>query len=116
MKIFFQGELMAAFFDDILQEYAAWFNLGNVQVKLEDYPAAFMAYERAAGLAPGIAGYRLREAMMMFQVRPTVLFLRLSRIANGIRDDHISPYKQASSSSSSHRHAYYPPRHASFLR
>ena len=63
--------------------------MGNVQVKLKDYPAAFMAYERAAGLAPGIAGYRLREAMMMFQVRPMAVFHRISRIANGSREDHI---------------------------
>lgn len=90
-----------------------------MQVKLKDYPAAFMAYERAAGLAPGIAGYRLREAMMMFQVRPMAVFHRISRIANGSRDDHIprrrhiSPYRHHVSS---HRHHYFPRRHASSMR
>lgn len=50
------------------KEYAAWFNLGNVESKLQEYTKALDAYERAAILAPGIAGYRLREASMLFQL------------------------------------------------
>lgn len=49
-------------------EYAAWFNLGNVYARVEDYDRSLDAYTRAALLAPGIAGYRLREAGMLFQV------------------------------------------------
>eukprot|EP00850_Spirogloea_muscicola_P004921 SM000022S07135 [mRNA] locus=s22:120745:122939:+ [translate_table: standard] len=53
-------------------EFAAWFNLGNAQSKVKDYPNALKAYERASLLAPGIAGYRLRQALALFQLeRPS---------------------------------------------
>ncbi|KAJ7520906.1 hypothetical protein O6H91_19G029200 [Diphasiastrum complanatum] len=50
-------------------EYAAWYNLGNVDVHVKDYPAALAAYERASTLAPGIAGYRLKQALVLFQLQ-----------------------------------------------
>eukprot|EP00897_Mesotaenium_endlicherianum_P001483 jgi/Mesen1/1362/ME000013S00852 len=49
-------------------EAAAWFNLGNVQAKVQDFDASFAAFEKSALLAPGIAGYRLREAQMLVQL------------------------------------------------
>lgn len=50
------------------EEYAAWFNLGNVEVRVRDYDAALNAYSRASRLAPGIAGYRLKEALVLFEL------------------------------------------------
>lgn len=50
------------------KEFAAWFNKGNVQLRLTDYDAAYSAFSRAADLAPGIAGYRLRAGQLQFQV------------------------------------------------
>jgi tetratricopeptide (TPR) repeat protein len=50
------------------EEYAAWFNLGNVLTRVTDYDAALKAYARASALAPGIAGYRLKEALVLFQL------------------------------------------------
>jgi predicted Zn-dependent protease len=38
-----------------------------VQVRLGRYQEALAAYSRAADLAPGIAGYRLRQAELLFQ-------------------------------------------------
>ncbi|EIE21375.1 TPR-like protein [Coccomyxa subellipsoidea C-169] len=49
------------------KEFAAFFNEGNVQVRVGQYEAALAAYSRAADLAPGIAGYRLRQAELLFQ-------------------------------------------------
>lgn len=43
-------------------------NLGNVEVRVRDYDAALNAYSRASRLAPGIAGYRLKEALVLFEV------------------------------------------------
>lgn len=40
------------------KEFAAWFNRGNAQARLEDYAGALDSYRKAADLAPGIAGYR----------------------------------------------------------
>ena len=40
------------------KEFAAWFNKGNAQARLEDYAEALKSYRQAADLAPGIAGYR----------------------------------------------------------
>ena len=37
------------------------------QVRVGAYDAALAAYSRAADLAPGIAGYRLRQAELLFQ-------------------------------------------------
>lgn len=56
----------------LFQESAAWFNLGNIETKLENYKRALEAYEIAADLSPGIAGYRLREANSLFQVWPAL--------------------------------------------
>ncbi|XP_057845612.2 uncharacterized protein LOC131055019 [Cryptomeria japonica] len=50
------------------EEFAAWYNLGNVDVKVQDYDGALVAYERASTLAPGIAGYRLKQALILFQL------------------------------------------------
>lgn len=49
------------------KEFAAWFNKGNALARLQDYGGALESYRTAADLAPGIAGYRLREAELMFQ-------------------------------------------------
>lgn len=51
------------------KEYAAWFNKGNVETRVANYSGALSDYQRAADLAPGIAGYRLRAATVLFQVR-----------------------------------------------
>lgn len=40
------------------KEFAAWFNKGNAQARLEDFAGALQSYRKAADLAPGIAGYR----------------------------------------------------------
>ncbi|KAK9811641.1 hypothetical protein WJX72_007483 [[Myrmecia] bisecta] len=53
------------------KEFAAWFNKGNVEMRLEDFDAAMKSYHQAAELAPGIAGYRLREAELLFQQNET---------------------------------------------
>lgn len=50
------------------EEYAAWFNLGNVLVRVSDFDAALKSYARASVLAPGIAGYRLKEALVLFEL------------------------------------------------
>ncbi|MEW5304103.1 MAG: hypothetical protein WDW36_006737 [Sanguina aurantia] len=49
------------------QEFAAWFNRGNVAMRLDDYPLSLVSFQRAADLAPGIAGYRLRAAQLLYQ-------------------------------------------------
>lgn len=54
------------------EEFAAWYNLGNVDVKVQDYDGALVAYERASALAPGIAGYRLKQALVLFQLNRPV--------------------------------------------
>jgi tetratricopeptide (TPR) repeat protein len=56
------------FYNFMLQEYAAWFNLGNVDARINKFDDALVAYKRASLLAPGIAGYRLKEALILFQV------------------------------------------------
>lgn len=50
------------------EEYAAWFNLGNVDARVNKYNDALAAYARASLLAPGIAGYRLKQALVLFQL------------------------------------------------
>ncbi|KAG2501266.1 hypothetical protein HYH03_001072 [Edaphochlamys debaryana] len=49
------------------QEFAAWFNKGNVQLRLGEYDNALASYSAAADLAPGIAGYRLRAGQLQWQ-------------------------------------------------
>ena len=39
----------------------------NVQARMGQFQSALAAYSRAADLAPGIAGYRLRQAELLFQ-------------------------------------------------
>lgn len=46
---------------------AAWFDRGNVCLRLADYSGALDAFATAADLAPGLAGYRLRHAQLLFQ-------------------------------------------------
>lgn len=50
------------------REFAAFFDLGNILERQGEFPAALEAFARAADLAPGLPGYRLREAASMFQV------------------------------------------------
>ena len=38
------------------KEFAAWFNKGNLQVRLGDFKSALASYTTAADLAPGISG------------------------------------------------------------
>ena len=38
-------------------------------MRLGDYNSALTSYTYAADAAPGIAGYRLREAQLLFEVR-----------------------------------------------
>jgi tetratricopeptide (TPR) repeat protein len=53
------------------REFAAWYDRGLVQMRLastdEDWAAARASFDRAADLAPGLAGYRLRSAALAFQ-------------------------------------------------
>lgn len=49
------------------KEFAAFFDKGNVQMRLADWPGALDSFTRAADLAPGLAGYRLRAATLLFQ-------------------------------------------------
>lgn len=48
-------------------EFAAWFDRGNVQMRTADFGGARASFERAADLAPGLAGYRLRAATLQYQ-------------------------------------------------
>lgn len=48
------------------KEFAAWFNKGNAQARLEDYAEALESYRQAADLAPGIAGYRRGSFFFIF--------------------------------------------------
>jgi tetratricopeptide (TPR) repeat protein len=48
------------------KEFAAWFDKGNVQMRLEDYTGALESFNRAADLA-AIPGYRLRAATLQYQ-------------------------------------------------
>ena len=38
-----------------------------MQARMGQFKSALAAYSRAADLAPGIAGYRLRQAELLFQ-------------------------------------------------
>ncbi|KAK3239561.1 hypothetical protein CYMTET_50519 [Cymbomonas tetramitiformis] len=49
-------------------EFAAYYNKANVLARLEDYYGALREYTAAADLAPGIAGYRFKQAIMAYQV------------------------------------------------
>jgi len=49
------------------REFAAWFDRGNVQMRVGDYPGALLSFKQAAELAPGLAGYRLRYSTLLFQ-------------------------------------------------
>ena len=48
------------------KEFAAWFDKGNVQMRVEDYTAALESFNKAADLA-AIPGYRLRAATLQYQ-------------------------------------------------
>ncbi|PNW77445.1 hypothetical protein CHLRE_10g436850v5 [Chlamydomonas reinhardtii] len=50
------------------KEFAAHFNKGNVELRLQDWAAAAASFSQAADLAPGIPGYRLRAAQLAYQV------------------------------------------------
>ncbi|PRW60068.1 tetratricopeptide repeat [Chlorella sorokiniana] len=53
------------------KEFAAWFDRGNIDMRLSDFDGALADFRRAADLAPGLAGYRLREATLLFQTGDT---------------------------------------------
>lgn len=63
------------------EEYAAWFNLGNVDARVKNYEEALTAYARASLLAPGIAGYRLKQALILFQLER---FREASKLLEGL--------------------------------
>ncbi len=46
---------------------AAWFDRGDIAMRLERYDQALTDFRTAANLAPGLAGYRLREATLLYQ-------------------------------------------------
>ncbi len=46
------------------KEFAAWFNKGNVEMRLGRYEDAEESFRQGADLAPGIPGYRLRQAQV----------------------------------------------------
>ena len=46
---------------------AAWFDRGDIAMRLERYDQALSDFRTAANLAPGLAGYRLREATLLYQ-------------------------------------------------
>lgn len=48
------------------KEFAAWFDKGNVQMRVGDYTGALESYNKAADLA-AIPGYRLRAATLQYQ-------------------------------------------------
>eukprot|EP00890_Picochlorum_soloecismus_P002475 jgi/Picsp_1/3228/NSC_06068-R1_tetratricopeptide tpr_1 repeat-containing protein len=50
------------------KEFAAYFDKGNIEMRLGLYQDANQSFAVAADLAPGLAGYRLRSAAMLFQV------------------------------------------------
>ena len=67
--------LLASAADDARQaslldskEFAAFYDLGNILERQGDFVGALGAFTEAADLAPGLPGYRLREATSMFQV------------------------------------------------
>ncbi|GAB4821919.1 hypothetical protein N2152v2_008965 [Parachlorella kessleri] len=49
------------------REFAAWFDRGDIAMRLERYDQALTDFRTAANLAPGLAGYRLREATLLYQ-------------------------------------------------
>jgi len=49
-------------------EFAAYYDLGLIELRLNEYEDSAMHLERAADLAPGIAGYRVRSAVLKFQI------------------------------------------------
>lgn len=81
----FQRELQAAL-DDLSTaialdptEFTAYFNRGNVYLRLQDFDAASSSFTAAADLAPGIAGYRLRAATLYYQTGNTARALSTVR-------------------------------------
>lgn len=49
------------------KEFAAWFDRGNIRMRLEQWGDALTDFSTAADLAPGLPGYRLRHAALLFQ-------------------------------------------------
>lgn len=47
-----------------------------MELRLQDYDAALSCFSTAADLAPGIPGYRLRAAQLMFQVGDSTTAVR----------------------------------------
>ena len=67
--------LLASAADDARQasvmdpkEFAAFYDLGNILERQGDFVGALQAFTSAADLAPGLPGYRLRQATAMYQV------------------------------------------------
>lgn len=55
------------------------FGVGNMQMRLGQYKEALDSFQVAADLAPGIAGYRLREAQLLFQNAKSEEAVRMTR-------------------------------------
>lgn len=49
------------------KEFAAYYNKSNIEMEVGDYSAALVSATKAADLAPGLPGYRLREGILLFQ-------------------------------------------------
>lgn len=50
------------------KEFAAYFDKGNIEMRLGLYHDASESFAVAADLAPGLAGYRVRSAVLLFQI------------------------------------------------
>ncbi len=61
------------------KEFTAFFNRGNVLLRMGDFTAASSSYTQAADLAPGIAGYRLRAGTLYYQIGDTARALSTVR-------------------------------------
>ena len=57
-------------------EFAAWFDKGNVELRRKDFDGALISFNRAADLAPGLAGYRLRAGTLQYQTGDVTKALR----------------------------------------
>lgn len=49
------------------EEFVAYYDLGLIELRLGDFEKSSNHLQKAADLAPGIAGYRVRAAVLLFQ-------------------------------------------------
>eukprot|EP00747_Dinoflagellata_sp_TGD_P185308 gnl/TRDRNA2_/TRDRNA2_41783_c0_seq1.p1 gnl/TRDRNA2_/TRDRNA2_41783_c0~~gnl/TRDRNA2_/TRDRNA2_41783_c0_seq1.p1 ORF type:complete len:383 (-),score=57.07 gnl/TRDRNA2_/TRDRNA2_41783_c0_seq1:149-1297(-) len=59
------------------KEFAAWHNRGQIQADMGNWEKAVEDFQRSADLAPGIAGYRLKEALSRWQTGDVKVARRL---------------------------------------